>query len=389
MIFIHEVSLHNSLGNRPGEILANLAAGRAPGLREDAGRLVGGKSAVFAHMAHGLPAMPAGLERHASRNSRALAGCWEGGEAFPALLAASDPRRVAVVMGTSTSGSEEAAEYVEAAVKGEPLPRFDGRSQELGDPSDFLADWLGIRGPAYTVSTACTSSARALVSAARLIDAGMADAALAGGADTLARMPANGFASLSALSLALCRPFEAGRCGITIGEGAGLMWLSQERSDIALLGWGETSDGYHVSSPDPRGEGAAGAMRRALERAGLAASDIAYVNLHGTGTRLNDEMEAKAVNAVFGPRTPCSSTKSLTGHTLGAAGVTEAGLLALLLRFGGTLPAQFAPGASPDPALDACGLLREPLALPRAPVMSCNFAFGGSNIALILGPSDD
>ncbi len=220
------------------------------------------------------------------------------------------------------------------------------------------------------------------------IEAGLADAVIAGGADTFADMPLNGFHALGVLAGERTRPLTDHRPGITIGEGAGLMLLTRRPSAVKLSGWGESSDGHHMSSPEPEGRGAEAAVRGALSRAGLTPDDIVYVNLHGTGTGQNDASELAAMNRVFGGRTAMSSTKTYTGHTLGAAGVTDAGLLVLGLMHGGLkLPAQFSEGQTPDETLPLSGVLREPALIAPGPVMSTNLAFGGSNTALIFEPT--
>lgn len=386
MIFVNATSALCSLGAGRKAVLESLARNAAPGLRQSDRWLLGGRSAWFGEIAGDLPELPAGFEAENTRNNRALVGCWASEPRFGELFAAADPSRVAVVLGTSTSGSDEADRYVGSRLRCVPPAPFSGLAQELGDPARFLSRFLGATGPAYTISTACTSSARAIISAARLINAGLADCAVAGGADTLARMPINGFDSLEALSCDLCRPFAQDRHGIMIGEGAGLLWLSRSPSDTALLGWGESSDGYHMSAPDPEGAGAVSAMRGALSMAELAASDLSYVNLHGTGTRLNDAMESKAVSRALGDAVLASSTKTLTGHALGAAGAIEA-VIACALSEGGRIPPQFAVGAEPDPA---CAGVRFPAGfedVAAGPVMTNNFAFGGSNTSLIFGAS--
>ena len=218
--------------------------------------------------------------------------------------------------------------------------------------------------------------------------AGLADAVIAGGADTFADMPLNGFHALGVLAGERTRPLTDHRPGITIGEGAGLMLFTRRPSAVKLSGWGESSDGHHMSSPEPEGRGAEAAVRGALSRAGLTPDDIVYVNLHGTGTGQNDASELAAMNRVFGGRTAMSSTKTYTGHTLGAAGVTDAGLLVLGLMHGGLkLPAQFSEGQTPDETLPLSGVLREPALIAPGPVMSTNLAFGGSNTALIFEPN--
>lgn len=306
-----------------------------------------------------------------------------------AAIARFGPARVAVVMGTSTSGIAEGGEAVDARSVGGAWPEgFHYGQQELGSPAQFLAGALGVTGVAYTLSTACSSSAKALAAAARLLRSGAADAVIAGGADTLCAFTVAGFSALDSVSAARCNPLSVNRAGINLGEGAALFLLSREPGEVRLAGWGETSDAHHMSAPDPSGAGAQAAMRQALARAGLAAGDIDYLNLHGTATPQNDAMEALACAALFGERVPLSSTKPMTGHALGAAGAIEAALMWLTLAGNprGRLPAHWWDGAA-DPALPPLRVVAPGEALGRAPryVMSNSFAFGGSNSAVILG----
>ncbi len=296
--------------------------------------------------------------------------------------------RVAVVLGTSTSGIREGGEAVRARVaQGHWPDAFHYAQQELGTTAAFVAAQLGARGPAYTLSTACSSGAKTLAAAARLLDAGIADAVIAGAADSLCPFTIGGFSALEAVSAARANPFSAHRAGINLGEGAALFVLSREPGPVRLSGWGESSDAYHISAPDPEGKGAQQAMRQALARAGLAPAQIDYLNLHGTGTEHNDAMESRAVHAVLGADVPASSTKPMTGHALGAAGAIEAALLwhTLVDNPHGRLPPHWWDGA-PDSALPALRLVGPGERLGRAPrhAMSSSFAFGGSNCALIL-----
>ena len=236
-----------------------------------------------------------------------------------------------------------------------------------------------------SVSTACSSSAKVFASAYRHIKAGLCDAAVVGGADSLCFSTLYGFSSLGLVSDRPCRPWDAGRSGMNIGEGAGFALLEKKDggvAGVALLGYGESSDAYHMSSPHPEGAGAATAMKSALAMAGVTADAIDYINLHGTGTRANDASEDRAIMKVFGGGTPCSATKGWTGHTLGAAGITEI-LFAL-----GSIERGFIPGTLNserlDPALSAGVLLRNRVA-PVSCVLSNSFGFGGSNCSLVLG----
>ena len=241
--------------------------------------------------------------------------------------------RFGVVLGTSTSGIDEhekARAY--RARTGEWPAGTDYRQWEIGSLSDFAALVLGVTGPAYTIATACSASAKVFASGRRLIEAGICDAVIVGGADTLAGMTVAGFSSLEAMSRGLCNPFSRNRDGINIGEGAAAFLMVRDETAVNLLGSGECSDAYHISAPEPDGKGAHQAMRLALDDAGLRPDEVAYINLHGTGTPLNDAMEAKAVAALFGTATPCSSTKAMIGHALGAAGACEAAFLWLTLH---------------------------------------------------------
>jgi len=300
----------------------------------------------------------------------------------------SGPARIAVVIGTSTSGIREGGEAIKTLHATGAWPAgFHYAQQELGSPAEYLAMRLGLSGPAYTISTACSSGAKALASAARLLRAGMADAVIAGGADTLCPFTIGGFSALEAVSAQRCNPFSRNRAGINLGEGGALFLVSRTPGPVRLSGWGETSDAHHMSAPEPGGKGAAAAMAQAMARAGLSASDIDYLNLHGTATAQNDAMESLATEAVLGLEVPASSTKPLTGHTLGAAGALEAGLLWLGLvdNPAGSLPPHWWDGER-DPALPSLRLTgpADTLGRPARHMMSNSFAFGGSNISLIL-----
>ena len=386
MIYLSAVGMVNALGNSADEIAANLNAGVAPGMRPRAGWLQGLPEAVLGGVEGELPPIPERFSAHRSRNNQLLlAALAQIRPAVEAAINRAGRDRVAVVLGTSTSGLDEGDENVRLSRSGERSPQWQYPQQELGDPSRFLASWLELDGPAYTISTACSSSARAIISGRRLIDAGLVDVAIVGGADSLSRMPVNGFNSLESLSPTLCEPFGRDRRGITIGEAAALMVLTREPGEIALLGAGESSDAYHISAPHPQGEGAIRAINQALNEAGITAEDVGYINLHGTATPLNDRIEAQAIHDLFGERVPCSSTKHLTGHTLGAAGVTEAALSWLILTRGLPLPPQDFSRYAPDDTLPACGLLHHSAPLKKPTILSNSFAFGGNNASLLLG----
>lgn len=295
-----------------------------------------------------------------------------------------------IVIGTSTSGIAEGEMALrEFAVSGKLPESFHYGQQELGSPAAVLAATLGITGPAYVHSSACASSAKALASAARLILMGACDAVLAGGVDSLCAFTVAGFAALESVSDTRCNPLSRNRNGINIGEGAALFLLSREPSTVALRGWGESSDGHHMSAPDPAGVGARLAMEQALSRAGITAAQVEYINLHGTATVQNDAMEARVVHALFGDRVPVSSTKPFTGHALGAAGAIEAGLCWLAMQddnASGKVPPHLWDGLA-DPILPPLNVAERGTSLghPLRCAVSNSFAFGGANATLVLG----
>ncbi|KFF49250.1 3-oxoacyl-ACP synthase [Gammaproteobacteria bacterium MFB021] len=327
---------------------------------------------------------------HRSRNNRLLALALDAlGDALEPLLARVNPARIGVVIGTSTSGIGETERAIAESGQDGPLPAdFAYSRQELGAPARFAAERLGLSGPCYALSTACSSSARALASARRLLKSGQCDAVIAGGADSLCRLTVNGFASLDAVSDEPCLPFSRQRRGINLGEAAALFVVTPERGGIQLSGVGESADAHHISAPRPDGSGAVAAMQQALTMAGLAPEAIDYLNLHGTGTALNDQMEATAVNDLFARPPACSSTKALTGHTLGAAGALEAAFCWLALTHG-RLPRHIYDGDyDPElPPLPLVGHAPAPCAPPRH-ALSNSFAFGGNNASLLLSRDD-
>ena len=330
---------------------------------------------------------------HVSRNNRLLALALERlgeqlDDSLEAALARYPGGRVGVVIGTSTSGIGETEAALATAGREAPLPDdFRYARQELGAPARFVAERLGLAGPVYALSTACSSSARALASARRLLLSGECDAVIAGGADSLCRLTVNGFASLEAVSERPCLPFSAHRDGINLGEAAALFMVTAEPGGIQLAGVGESADAYHISAPRPDGSGALAAMRGALEQAGIAPPQVDYLNLHGTGTPHNDRMEALAVSALFADSPPASSTKALTGHTLGAAGALEAAFCWLALTHG-RLPRHVYDGAY-DPELAPLALVENDTpAREPCHALSNSFAFGGNNASLLLSRED-
>jgi 3-oxoacyl-[acyl-carrier-protein] synthase-1 len=388
--YLNALGVICALGARKQTVAAALFAGDHQGIHPESGWVPDSKVPLGA--VHGaLPVVPSALKtRHGNRNNRLLlAAAQEIDTDIQTAIDRYGRDRIGVVLGTSTAGIEHATAGIGAY-------RRDGRwpddyhyaHQELVQPAVFLAEVLQLAGPAYAISTACTSSARALLSAQRLLRAGICDAVLCGGVDTLARLPINGFHALEALDPQRCNPFSANRRGINIGEAAALFLMTREPAPVQLLGGGASADAYHMSSPDPQGVGARQSMQAALAAAGLQPAQIDYLNLHGTATEHNDRMESLAVAALFPEHLPCSSTKSLSGHTLGAAGALEAAFCWLSLRDeAGRLPPHVWDGVA-DPALPALAFTRLGDRLPTARarrLMSNSFAFGGNNACLILG----
>ncbi|MBW8456950.1 MAG: beta-ketoacyl-[acyl-carrier-protein] synthase family protein [Thiobacillus sp.] len=337
--------------------------------------------------------LPASLGEYECRNNRlAYLGLQQDGfnAAVESAIARHGRRRVGVLLGTSTSGilqTEQAYRRRDPATGALPDDFHYRTTHNTYSVADFVRTVFNLEGPAVVVSTACSSSAKVFASAARMIAAGVIDAAIVGGVDSLCLTTLYGFNSLELLSSEPCRPYDTDRNGLSIGEAAAFILLqrpaaSLDADAVLLLGAGESSDAHHMSSPHPEGLGARMAMEAALRTAGLQPADIDYINLHGTATPSNDAAEGRAVAALFGDTVPCSSTKGATGHTLGAAGGLEAIIGALALQRG------FLPGGANtrcvDPDIPIQYLTANQQRAPRR-VLSNSFGFGGTNCSLILG----
>ncbi|MFN8391095.1 MAG: beta-ketoacyl-ACP synthase [Bdellovibrionota bacterium] len=346
-----------------------------------------------------LAPVPSRLAALQSRNAQlALCALEQIRDHVRAAVEAWGAHRVGVVIGSSTSGIAEGEAAIACLQRGEKFPEsYCYTQQEMAAVSSVIAEALALKGPSYTISTACSSSAKVFNSGRALIELGICDAVIVGGADSLCGMTLEGFAALDLLSPATTNPFSVHRSGINIGEAAALFLLTREAKGVRLLGVGEASDAYHVSAPEPSGAGAARAMKAAFDDASLSPKDIDYINLHGTGTSANDSMEAKAVRAVFDTPPLCSSTKPLTGHTLGASGAVEAAVCFLILQEfqrSGNLPLPvhrfdgwYDPELEPVPLVDWRSVLQrsEDAPIGRSICMSNSFGFGGSNCSLIFG----
>lgn len=340
--------------------------------------------------------LPTELADYNCRNNR-LAWLALQQDDFQAAVADAASRygshRVAVFMGTSTSGIHQTElayrEVVTSEIDGSPnssLPgwyRYKG-SHNVYAVAEFTRQALRLEGVCSVISTACSSSAKVFASAHRAIELGLCDAAVVGGVDSLCLTTLYGFNALQLVANDICRPSDVNRGGLSIGEGAGFALLekSAEHTGMCLLGYGESSDAYHMSSPHPEGDGAVTAMKAALTSANLTVADIDYINLHGTGTATNDITESIAVARLLGEKTPCSSTKGWTGHTLGAAGIVEAIFSALCID-NDFLPRSLNTEKI-DPDIKANILLANQHQVVNA-VLTNSFGFGGSNCSLVLG----
>ncbi len=332
------------------------------------------------------------LSSYDCRNNRLAQLCLEQdgfSEAISVAKSKYGAARIGVFLGTSTSGilqAELAYRRRDAQTGLLPADFHYAETQNSYSLADFVSRYLGLAGPSFVVSSACSSSAKVFANAARMLQAGVCDAAIVGGVDSLCFSTLYGFNSLGLIARDACKPYDAAREGISIGEGAGFVLLERSSSPASgatrVLGIGESSDAYHMSTPHPQGLGAKMAMQKALHSAGLQAADIDYINLHGTATKSNDASEGCAVAEVFGRRVPCSSTKGWTGHLLGAAGITEAIICKLALEQG------FIPGSvntqQVDPLIEIDYRIDNSDAKLNY-VLSNSFGFGGSNCSIVMG----
>ncbi len=338
--------------------------------------------------------MPAQLQEYSCRNNKlTLLGLEQ--DAFVEQVHQASERygahRVGVFLGTSTSGIQEtelAFRNMEPQTQNLPNDYHYLETHNVFSLVNFTQRYLNLKGPAHAVSTACSSSSKVFASAWRHIQSGYCDAAVVGGVDSLCLTTLYGFNSLQLVSEQPCRPWDAQRNGINIGEGAGFALLepaAEGEACLAMLGYGESSDAYHMSTPHPEGRGAIQAMQQALNTAGLNPDAIDYINLHGTATRSNDSAEDKAVVSVFGKKTPCSSTKGWTGHTLGAAGITEAVFGCLAIEH------DFMPISLNTEEIDpdtSANIVQQSQYTNVKTILSNSFGFGGSNCSLVIGRTE-
>lgn len=387
-MYLHDLGIVCALGNNKADILQAWLSGWCP--QPEPASWLDVDIPAF-HVSTELPVIPQNLSRYDCRNNRMLlAALTQIKTAFDRVVARYGLERIGLVLGTSTSGVADGERAVQILHASACMPSdYDYKQQELGGTTEFLARYLDIRGPAYTVSTTCSSSANALASARRLLRLGLCDAVIVGGADALCRTTLEGFSALGAVSKTRCNPFSKNRDGTIIGEGAALFLMSRDPAPIALLGVGTSADAYHISAPRPDGSCALMAMQRAVQDAGLMPAQVDYINLHGTATWQNDAMESRAVSQLFAHQAPCGSSKAATGHCLGAAGAIEAGLCWLLLSAMNDkkyLPPHLWDGAA-DPDLAGLGFvtLENQRAKRLQYCLSNSFSFGGNNVCLLIG----
>jgi len=383
----------SALGNKHKEILKNLLSG-PPGKLTEGPNLLNERKFGVRNVKTTLAEIPEKLSRYRCRNNAlALTAFQQIEERVESVRESTESFRMGVVMGTSTSGmlsTEQALRFRNDT--GQFPEQFDYAQHEMNGLADFIAEYSGITGPAYTISTACSSSAKVFASGRALLEMGLCDAVVIGGSDSLCEFVLNGFSSLEVLSPEISNPLSQNRQGINLGEGACVFLMKRMPGGIQLRGVGESSDAHHMSSPDPQGRGAQSAMQNALNDAKMTPDEIQNINLHGTATRLNDEMESRAVQNVF-PSSPfCSSTKPFLGHCLGAAGSLEAGVCWLTLTSGiNSDKTIILPPHSwdeqADTALPELTMVRPGQSIPaqgEVNLMSSSFGFGGNNFSLIL-----
>lgn len=393
-IYVQACGLHSALGSPADDVRTKLQTGENSNMVLDKHTLNDGSETIVGRISQALPNVPSHLSSYDCRNNQlAVSALTAIKPQINSAIEQYGSERIAVVIGTSTSGiSDGETAFQEKQSTGQFPESFHYSKQELGNVSEFISEYLGVTGPNYSISTACSSSGRVFLTAKRLLRSGLVDAVIVGGVDTLCKLTLNGFHSLEALSSSLCQPFGEKRDGINIGEAAAFMLLSldkpteQETAPIALLGAGDSSDAHHISAPHPEGHGAEQAMLKALQDAALVPSDIGYINAHGTATPLNDSMESKAIHRIFGENVPVSSTKPLTGHTLGAASAVEAAIAWHILRDDLDLPLQKTQDKAEDIQIHLVNCSQK---LQSKAILSNSFAFGGNNISLIFGIVND
>lgn len=378
-----------ALGANKTEVWQNTIAGNRSGMIKRNDLLADNATAIVGAVQAELPDYHNWPMQYQTRNNQLAALAFaQIADDVAELKQRYGAERIAVIIGSSTSGIAEGEQALQVKQEQHAFPaNYHYAMQEMAAPAEFISWLAAVSGPCYVISTACSSSARALFSAQNLLQAGIVDAVIVGGVDSLCQLTLRGFSALEAVSNTWCQPFSANRAGINIGEGAALFILQHANNGIALMGCGTSSDAYHMSAPRPDGAGAVAAITAACQRAGITPAQLEYINLHGTATLLNDSMESTAMAALQLQNTPASSSKSMTGHTLGAAGAIEAALCWLMLS-------DYNPqhyliphcwDKTPDPLLPPLAFVNIGQRQQIRYCLSSSFAFGGNNAAIILG----
>jgi len=389
--YLNDLAMLSAVGNNRNEILQRLQAGDRSGLVLS--EKFHNKPMYVGEVQVELPLIDSQYKVYDCKNNQLLlAALAQIQDTVDIMISRFGADRVGVVIGTSTSGVRNTELALASVAKHNVKPeQFHYKQQQLAGGADFLAHYLGLKGPAYAISTACSSSGKAFASARRLISLGLCDAVIVGGADSLCQFTMHGFDALASVSTRLCKPFGEQRDGINLSEAVALFVMSTEQGPVELQGIGASSDAYHFSAPDPEGGAVISAMEMALSEANKTALEIDYINLHGTATPLNDEMESKAVNHVFNDVVAVSSTKGMTGHALGAAAALELGICWMLLTENDA-QGLLIPNINDDVIdknLPALNYVKQGQKLGQAInfCQSNSFAFGGNNISLIVARS--
>ncbi len=387
-LFLNDLGMLSSAGNTSKEILQRIQAGERNGLQLT--QEFSTQPVYVGAVQTRLPTIDSKYSVYDCKNNQLLLAALEQiTVTVDSMVKQYGSERIGIVIGTSTSGVRNTELALESVAKlGKKPQQFHYKQQQLAGGADFLAHYLGLKGPAYAVSTACSSSGKAFASARRLITLGLCDAVIVGGADSLCRFTVHGFDALESVSAGLCKPFGQHRDGINLSEGAALFILSKQEAGVQLQGIGATSDAYHFSAPDPQGSAVITAMETALTEANKSPEQVDYINLHGTATPLNDEMESKAISEVFGDKTAVSSTKGMTGHALGAAAALELGMCWMLLTENDP-EGLLLPNINDDDfdeGLAPLNFVKQGQTLGRK-IKICqsnSFAFGGNNISMLI-----
>ncbi len=386
--FLNDLGMLSAIGSSPSEIIQRLQAGDRTGL--SVSEEYSSHPVYVGEVNADLPEIDSKYAVYDCKNNRLLlAALNQIQDTVDSIITRYGSDRVGVVLGTSTSGVRNTELALASVARKNIKPDwFHYKQQQLAGGADFLAHYLGIKGPAFAISTACSSSGKAFASARRMIRLGLCDAVIVGGADSLCRFTVHGFDALESVSAGLCKPFGQHRDGINLSEGVALFVMSKEQGPVELQGVGASSDAYHFSAPDPEGGAVIAAMETALAQADKSASEIDYINMHGTATPLNDAMESKAVEQVFGRKIAVSSSKGMTGHALGAAAAIELGMCWTLLTDTNE-QGILIPNINDDDldnSLPKLNYIQQGQNLGRE-INSCqsnSFAFGGNNISIVI-----